>query len=137
MDVKYIEHIGVAVKNLNESIPLFEKLLGVKCYAQEDVLDQSVRTAFFKVGQTKIELLESTDEAGPIASFINKKGEGVHHLAFAVDSTNKALKEAKEQGFRLIDYEARRGAEGLDIGFLNPKKTNGILVEFCSSDSHD
>lgn len=127
-----IEHIGIAVKSLNDSIPIYEKLLGIKYYAIETVDDQYVKTAFFQVGQTKIELLESTDPAGPISSFIENKGEGIHHIAFAVDNTNDALENAKENGFRLIDRVARTGAEGMQIGFLNPKKTNGVLVEFCS-----
>jgi methylmalonyl-CoA/ethylmalonyl-CoA epimerase len=134
MIAKGIEHIGIAVKSLEDSIPIFEKLLGVKCYATEKVEDQFVNTAFFLVGQTKIELLESTDTAGPISSFIEKRGEGVHHLAFSVDDTNESLANAKENGFRLIDRVARKGAEGMQIGFLNPKKTNGVLVEFCSKE---
>ena len=131
-ELKFIDHIGIAVKSLNESIPIYEKLLGTKCYAVEVVSDQYVKTAFFRVGQTKIELLETTDPAGPIGSFIEKKGEGIHHIAFAVDNTDAALNNAKENGFRLIDRKSRKGAEGMDIGFLNPKKTNGVLVEFCS-----
>ena len=134
MIAKGIEHIGIAVKSLEDSIPIYEKLLGVKCYATEKVEDQFVNTAFFLVGQTKIELLESTDTAGPISSFIEKRGEGVHHLAFSVDDTNESLANAKENGFRLIDRVARKGAEGMQIGFLNPKKTNGVLVEFCSKE---
>lgn len=134
MIAKGIEHIGIAVKSLEDSIPIYEKLLGVKCYATEKVEDQFVNTAFFLVGQTKIELLESTDTAGPISSFIEKRGEGVHHLAFSVDDTNESLANAKENGFRLIDRVARKGAEGMQIGFLNPKKTNGVLIEFCSKE---
>ena len=132
MIAKGIEHIGIAVKSLIDSIPIYEKLLGSKCYAIETVADQFVKTAFFQVGQTKIELLESTDPEGPIGLFIEKKGEGIHHIAFAVENTNEALANAKENGFRLIDTKSRKGAEGMDIGFLNPKKTNGVLVEFCS-----
>jgi methylmalonyl-CoA/ethylmalonyl-CoA epimerase len=132
MNANYVDHIGIAVKNLKHSILIYEKLLGTKCYAIEEVKDQFVKTAFFLVGQTKIELLESTDPAGPISSFIEKKGEGIHHIAFAVDNTDEALISAKENNFRLIDRTSRKGAEGMDIGFLNPKKTNGVLVEFCS-----
>lgn len=132
MKAKGIEHIGIAVKSLEQSIPVYEKLLGTNCYATEHVEDQFVRTAFFMVGQTKIELLESTNPEGPIGQFIDKKGEGLHHIAFAVDNTNEALNHAKENGFRLIDRVSRKGAEGMDIGFLNPKKTNGVLIEFCS-----
>jgi methylmalonyl-CoA/ethylmalonyl-CoA epimerase len=132
MKTNYIDHIGIAVKSLEDSIPLYEKLLGVKCYAIEKVDDQFVKTAFFQVCQTKIELLESTIPEGPIGTFIEKNGEGIHHIAFAVDNTNEALVNAKKNGFRLIDRTSRKGAEGMDIGFLNPKKTNGVLVEFCS-----
>ncbi|MFC2107372.1 methylmalonyl-CoA epimerase [Bacteroidota bacterium] len=132
MEINYLDHIGIAVKSIEDSIPVYEKLLGIKCYSIEYVADQFVKTAFFQVGQTKIELLESMDTEGPIGSFINKKGEGIHHIAFAVENTNEALANAKENGFRLIDTKSRKGAEGMDIGFLNPKKTNGVLVEFCS-----
>ena len=132
MKPNYIDHIGIAVKSLEISIPLYETLLGSKCYAIEEVKDQSVKTAFFLVGQTKIELLESTDSEGPIGSFLEKRGEGIHHIAFAVDNTDEALIDAKENGFRLIDRTSRKGAEGMNIGFLNPKSTNNILVEFCS-----
>tara|TARA_B110000114_G_scaffold2002_1_gene1904 strand:+ start:6292 stop:6702 length:411 start_codon:yes stop_codon:yes gene_type:complete len=132
MSLNYIDHIGIAVKSLEDSIPVYEKLLGVECYAVEHVEDQLVKTAFFLIGQTKIELLESTNLEGPIGSFIEKRGEGIHHIAFAVDDTDQALNEAKENGFRLIDRVSRKGAEGMDIGFLNPKKTNRVLIEFCS-----
>ena len=132
--VKGIEHIGIAVKSLEKSIPLFEKILGVKCYAVEKIDDQFVKTAFFLVGTIKIELLESTEISGPISSFIEKRGEGVHHLAFSVDDTNESLLNAKDNGFRLIDNVSRKGAEGMQIGFLNPKKTNGVLIEFCSKE---
>lgn len=132
MSAKKIEHIGIAVKSLEVSIPLFEKLLGAKCQSVETVSDQHVKTAIFQLGESKIELLESTDPEGPIGRFIEKKGEGIHHIAFAVDNTNEALATAKEKGFRLIDRQSRKGAEGLEIGFLNPKTTNGVLVEFCS-----
>jgi len=128
----HIEHIGIAVKNLETGIQLFEKLLGVKCYSIEEVKDQWVKTAFFIVGQTKIELLESTNTEGPIGSFIEKHGEGIHHIAFSFENADEALSKAKENGFRLIDRVSRKGAEGLNIGFLNPRNTNGVLVEFCS-----
>jgi len=128
----HIEHIGIAVKNLEASIQLFEKLLGVKYYSIEEVKDQFVKTAFFLVGQTKIELLESTDVEGPIGSFIEKRGEGIHHIAISFENVDEALLVAKENGFRLIDRVSRKGSEGLNIGFLNPRNTNGILVEFCS-----
>ncbi len=132
MKPKYIDHIGIAVKSIDESIPYYENLLGTKCYAIEEVKDQFVKTAFFLIGQTKIELLESTDPDGPIGSFIDKKGEGIHHLAFAVDNTDEALNDAKTNGIALIDRRSRKGAEGMNIGFLHPKSTHGILIEFCS-----
>ncbi|GET21732.1 methylmalonyl-CoA epimerase [Prolixibacter denitrificans] len=132
MSVSHIEHIGIAVQSLEETIPYYEKLLGTKCYAVEEVADQKVKTAFFKVGQTKIELLESTDPEGPIGKFIEKKGPGIHHVAFAVDNVDQALNEAEENGIRLIDKQGRKGAEGLNIGFLHPKSTFGVLTELCS-----
>ena len=132
MKVSHIEHIGIAVKSLGEAIPYYEEVLGMKCYAIEEVTDQKVKTAFFKVGDTKIELLESTDPEGPIGKFIEKKGQGIHHLAFAVDNVNEALTEAESKGVQLIDKTSRKGAEGLNIGFLHPKATMGVLTEFCS-----
>ena len=132
MGVSHIEHIGIAVNSLEEAIPYYEKVLGLKCYAIEEVADQKVKTAFFKLGDTKIELLESTDPQGPIGKFIEKKGQGIHHLAFAVDNVNEALTQASENGIQLIDQTARKGAEGLNIGFLHPKSTLGVLTEFCS-----
>ena len=132
MNVSHIEHIGIAVVSLETAIPYYETLLGIKCYATEEVADQKVKTAFFKVGQTKIELLESTDPEGPIGKFLEKKGPGVHHLAFAVDNVNSALQQANEAGIQLIDKQGRKGAEGLKIGFLHPKSTLGVLTELCS-----
>ena len=132
MKPTHIEHLGIAVKSLDESIPYYENLLGLKCYSIEEVRDQKVRTAFFLVGQTKIELLESTDPESPIGKFLEKRGEGIHHVAFAVENTDQALKEAEEKGFMLIDKASRKGAEGMDIGFLHPKFTHGLLIEFCS-----
>ncbi|MDP1621796.1 MAG: methylmalonyl-CoA epimerase [Bacteroidales bacterium] len=133
MKPTHIEHLGIAVKSLEESIPYYENLLGTKCYNIEEVSDQRVKTAFFLVGQTKIELLESTDPEGPIGKFLEKKGEGVHHIAFAVEDASVALAEAETQGLTLIDKVARKGAEGMNIGFLHPKSTHGVLVEFCST----
>ena len=132
MNISHIEHIGIAVENLDEAIAYYEKVLGLSCYAVEEVADQKVKTAFFKVGQTKIELLESTDPEGPIGKFLAKKGPGVHHLAFAVDAVDKSLAEAQEKGIQLIDNHSRKGAEGLNIGFLHPRSTLGVLTEFCS-----
>lgn len=131
MTPTHIEHIGIAVKNLEESIKYYEDILGLKCYAVEEVQDQKVKTAFFMVGQTKIELLESTAEDGPIAKFIEKKGEGVHHVAFAVNNLTEVLKEVEAKGIQLIDKTPRKGAEGLDIAFLHPKSTKGVLTELC------
>jgi methylmalonyl-CoA/ethylmalonyl-CoA epimerase len=131
MKPTHIEHIGIAVLNLEEAIHYYENVLGLECYAIEEVKDQKVRTAFFKVGETKIELLESTDPEGPIGKFIEKKGAGIHHLAFAVPDVSKALSEAESKGVQLIDKQPRKGAEGLSIGFLHPKSTHGVLTEFC------
>ncbi|PCI01359.1 MAG: methylmalonyl-CoA epimerase [Flavobacteriaceae bacterium] len=132
MNISHIEHIGIAVENLEESIKYYEGVLGMKCYAVEEVVDQKVKTAFFQVGDTKIELLESTSPDGPIGKYIAKKGPGIHHLAFAVDNATEALKTAESRGVRLVDKESRKGAEGLDIGFLHPKSTLGVLTELCS-----
>ena len=132
MKPSHIEHLGIAVKSLEESIPYYEGLLGTPCYAIEEVKDQKVRTAFFKVGQTKIELLESTDPEGPIGKFLEKKGEGIHHIAFAVEDATRALAEAQGMGLELIDKVSRKGAEEMNIGFLHPRSTHGVLIEFCS-----
>lgn len=131
MKPTHIEHIGIAVSNLEESIKYYENVLGLKCYAVEEVVDQKVKTAFFMIGQTKIELLESTDPEGPIGKFIEKKGAGVHHIAFAVDDLASALPAMEAKGVQLIDKTPRRGAEGLNIGFLHPKSTGGVLTELC------
>jgi len=132
MNITHIEHIGIAVENLEEAIAFYEEVYGLKCYAIEEVADQKVKTAFFKVGQTKIELLESTDPEGPIGKFIANKGQGIHHLAFAVENVGEALENAEDNGVRLIDKGPRKGAEGLSIGFLHPKSTFGVLTEFCA-----
>lgn len=135
MDISHIEHLGIAVRSLEEAIPYYEDVLGLKCYAIEEVADQKVKTAFFRVGETKIELLESTDPEGPIGKFIEKRGPGVHHVAFAVKDIEKQLATAEEKGIRLIDQKPRKGAEGLDIAFLHPKSTHGVLTEFCEDQS--
>jgi len=132
MKPTHIEHIGIAVKNLSESIPYYEKLLETPCYAIEEVIDQRVKTAFFKIGETKIELLESTDQEGPIGKFLEKRREGIHHIAFAVADATEALSDAEKSGIALIDKTSRKGAEGMNIGFLHPKSTHGVLTEFCS-----
>ncbi len=135
MKPSHIEHIGIAVRSLDEAIPFYEKMLGTKCYAVEEVKDQKVRTAFLRIGQTKIELLESTDTEGPIGKYIEKRGEGIHHIAYAVENIESHLEEAEEAGIRLIDQQPRKGAEGLDIAFLHPKSTFGVLTEFCEDKS--
>lgn len=132
MNISHIEHIGIAVENLEESIKYYQEVLGLKCYAIEEVADQKVKTAFFMVGQTKIELLESTSPDGPIGKFIANKGQGMHHIAFSVKNTDEALKIAEERGVQLVDKVSRKGAEGLSIGFLHPKSTYGVLTELCS-----
>lgn len=131
MNLTHIEHIGIAVHDLDASIRHFENILGVPCYGVEEVIDQKVKTAFFKIGETKIELLASTDPEGPIGKFLEKKGPGVHHLAFAVDGIEAALNEMQQKGIQLIDKTPRKGAEGLDIAFLHPKSTQGVLMELC------
>lgn len=131
MNPSHIEHIGIAVKNLDESIKYYQDVLGLECYNIEEVKDQKVKTAFFKVGETKIELLESTDPEGPIGKFVEKKGEGIHHIAFAVNNIEEKLKHAEDKGVRLVDSVPRKGAEGLDIAFLHPKSTFGVLTEIC------
>ena len=133
MKPSHIEHLGIAVNSLKEAIPFFEKVLGLECYAVEEVASQKVKTAFFKVGQTKIELLESTDPAGPIGKFIEKKGQGVHHVAFCVEGLQQKLDLAAERGVKLIDKAPRKGAEGLNIAFLHPKSTCGVLMELCEN----
>ncbi len=132
MKPTHIEHIGIAVTNLEEAIKYYSEVLGLDCYAVEEIADQKVKTAFFMVGSTKLELLESTDPEGPIGKFIEKKGAGIHHIAFAVNDVNKALGDAEAKGVALIDKQGRKGAEGLHIGFLHPKSTFGVLTEFCS-----
>lgn len=132
MNISHIEHLGIAVKSLDEAIPYYENILGMKCYSIEEVADQKVKTAFFKVGQTKLELLEPTSDESPIAKFIEKRGEGIHHLAFAVeDGVANALAEMEGKGVHLIDKAPRKGAEGLNIAFIHPKSTHGVLTEFC------
>jgi len=133
MNLSHIEHIGIAVKSLEYSIPYWKKIFGLTCYAVEEVTDQRVKTAFFMVGQTKIELLESTDPEGPIGKFIEKKGEGIHHIAFAVKDIDDALAETEANGIQLIDKQSRKGAEGMSIGFLHPKSTFGVLTELCEN----
>ena len=124
MELTHIEHLGIAVKSIEACLPYYEEVLGLKCYNIEEVADQKVKTAFFKVGQTKIELLEPTSEDSTIAKFI-------HHIAFAVPDVQAALDEAESKGIKLIDKAPRGGAEGLNIAFLHPKSTCSVLTELC------
>lgn len=133
MNISHIEHIGIAVKSIADCLPYYENVLGLQCYNIEEVTDQKVKTAFFKVGQTKIELLEPTSEDSTIAKFIEKKGEGIHHIAFAVPDVAAALAEAESKGVQLIDKAPRGGAEGLNIAFLYPKSTCSVLTELCQN----
>ena len=131
MEITHIEHLGIAVKSIEEQLPYYEQILGIKCSNIEEVPDQKVKTAFFKIGQTKIELLEPTSEDSTIAKFIEKRGEGFHHIAFAVPDVQNSLIEMEAKGVQLIDKTPRKGAEGLSIAFLHPKSTHGILTELC------
>ena len=126
-----VEHIGIAVKTLADSVPLFEKLLKSQCYKTEKVESEKVNTAFFKTRDTKIELLESIDENGVISKFIDKKGEGLHHIAFEVDNLEKEMERLKNEGFVLLNDKPKKGADNKLICFLHPKNTNGVLIELC------
>jgi len=129
--MKKIEHIGIAVKNLEESNALFKKLLGKSHYKIEEVLSEGVKTSFFKAGPNKIELLEATNEDSPIAKFIDKKGEGIHHIAFAVDNIEYEIKRLQLEGFTVLNETPKKGADNKLVTFLHPKTTNGVLVELC------
>ncbi|KAA6351158.1 methylmalonyl-CoA/ethylmalonyl-CoA epimerase [termite gut metagenome] len=132
MKISHIEHVGIAVNSIEEALPYYENVLGLSCYNIETVEDQKVKTAFLKVGDTKIELLEPTSPESSIAKFLEKKGAGVHHIAFAVtDGVANALTEIESKGVSLIDKTPRKGAEGLQIAFLHPKSTQGVLTELC------
>lgn len=126
-----IEHIGIAVKDLEKSIPLFEKLLQSPCYKQELVESEKVNTAFFRIGESKLELLQSTDPAGVIATYIEKKGEGMHHIAFDVTDIYAEMERLKNEGFVLLNEKPKNGADNKLVCFLHPKGTNGVLVELC------
>jgi methylmalonyl-CoA/ethylmalonyl-CoA epimerase len=126
-----LEHIGIAVKSLAVSVPLFEKLLNTSCYKTEPVDSEKVNTAFFKTGDTKIELLESTDPDGVIARFIEKKGEGTHHLAFEVADIEAEMSRLRNEGFVLLNDTPKPGADNKLVCFLHPKHTNGVLIELC------
>jgi methylmalonyl-CoA/ethylmalonyl-CoA epimerase len=131
INMEKLEHIGIAVKNLDQANKLFSKLLGREHYKIEEVKSESVRTSFFKIGGLKIELLEATSEDSPIARFIEKRGEGIHHLAFEVSDIAGQLTEYELQGFEPLSKEAKKGADNKLIGFLHPKTTGGVLVELC------
>ena len=126
-----IEHIGIAVKSLTNSVPLFEKLLNSQCYKTELVETEKVNTAFFKTGETKVELLESTDPDGVVARFIAKKGEGLHHIAFEVTDIEAEMERLKKEGFVLLNETPKPGADDKLVCFLHPKNTNGVLIELC------
>jgi methylmalonyl-CoA/ethylmalonyl-CoA epimerase len=126
-----VEHIGIAVKSLSESVPLFEKLLNTACYKTETVESEAVNTAFFRKGETKIELLESTTADGVISRFIEKKGEGIHHLAFEVQNIYTEMQRLKAEGFILLNEQPKKGADNKLVCFLHPKTTNSVLIELC------
>jgi methylmalonyl-CoA/ethylmalonyl-CoA epimerase len=126
-----VEHIGIAVRTLAESVPLFEKLLKSQCYKTEEVKSEKVNTAFFKTSDTKIELLESIEENGVISKFIDKKGEGLHHIAFEVDNIEREMERLKNEGFILLNDKPKKGADNKLVCFLHPKSTNGVLIELC------
>lgn len=131
MHLKKIEHIGIAVKDLNESNILFSKLLGQEHYKTEEVESEGVKTSFFESGPNKIELLQATNPESPIKKFIDKKGEGIHHIAFAVDNIKAEIARLEQEGFRLIHQIPKKGADNKLIAFLHPKSTNGVLIELC------
>ena len=132
MKISHIEHLGIAVPSIEEALPYFEQVLGLKCYAVEVVEDQKVKTAFLKCGETKIELLEPTSPESTIQKWLDKGNKGVHHVAFCIeDGVANALAECDEKGIRLIDKAPRKGAENLNIAFIHPKSTCGILTELC------
>lgn len=129
--LKKIEHLGIAVENIEESIKVYETLLGTSCYKLEEVESEAVKTAFFKIGESKIELLQATNPESSIAKFLNKKGKGIHHIAFDTDDIEKDLERLKNDGFELIHRSPKDGADNKIIAFLHPKSTDGILVELC------
>jgi len=134
MNIDVVDHIGVAVKSIVEALKFWEGMLGVKCHGVEEVADQKVKTAFLPIKDTEIELLEGTSEESPVSKFIEKKGEGIHHMAIRVENLEAALAELKEKGVRLIDEKPRLGAGGAKIAFLHPKATGGVLLELCQRD---
>lgn len=131
-----VEHIGIAVKSLQTSVPLFEKLLNTACYKTEAVESEAVNTAFFRQGETKIELVESTTEDGVIQKYIERKGEGIHHIAFEVEDIVAEMERLKNEGFTLLNEQPKNGADNKLVCFLHPKSTNGVLVELCQEKSN-
>ena len=129
--MKKIEHIGIAVKNLEVSNKIYEKLLGVASYKEEEVATEGVKTSFFQVGPNKIELLEATNDNSPIAKFIEKRGEGIHHIAFDVEDILEGMERLQQEGFVLLNEKPKKGADNKWVAFLHPKETNGVLVELC------
>lgn len=129
--MEHVEHIGIAVRSLAASIPVFNKILNADCYKTEEVESEQVRTAFFRKGETKVELLESMGENGVIAQFIKKRGEGIHHIAFAVENIEEEMKRLAAEGFVLLNDKPKKGADNKLICFLHPKETNGVLIELC------
>jgi len=134
--MKKIEHIGIAVKDLEKSNTLFKQLLGTSHYKIEEVVSESVKTSFFKSGPNKIELLQATDSDSPIAKFIEKKGEGIHHIAFAVDDIIFEIERLKNEGFEVLNSTPKKGADNKLVTFLHPKSTNGVLIELCQEIKH-
>ena len=129
--MRKIEHIGIAVKDLEESNELFKKLFGKSHYKVEEVKSEGVKTSFFRIGENKIELLEATDEESPIAKFIEKRGEGIHHIAFDVEDIEKEVSRLEEEGFRILNKKPKKGSDNKLVVFLHPKSTNGVLIELC------
>ena len=134
--MKKIEHIGIAVKDLEQSNILFSQLFGETHYKTEEVVSEGVKTSFFKSGPNKIELLEATDPESPIAKFIEKKGEGIHHIAFAVDDIIYEIDRLKNEGFTILNFTPKKGADNKLVAFLHPKSTNGVLIELCQEIKH-
>jgi len=131
MKIKHIDHIGIAVKSIGESGKFFTDILGLKLENEETVEEQKVKTGFFPITDSEIELLESTEPDGPVAKHINARGEGIQHIAFRVENIDEAVQELKEKGVRMIDQEPRKGAGGARIAFIHPKESHGVLVELC------
>jgi len=133
--IKKIEHLGIAVDNIEESLKVYEALLGAKCYKFEEVTSEGVKTAFIQIGESKIELLEATNSESPIAKFLSKKGKGIHHIAFDTDDIEKEIERLKNQGFELIHQSPKEGADNKMIAFLHPKSTDGMLIELCQENN--